>query len=217
MNTLGDSPELGPIFLDHLVYATPTLETTVRYLGDTLGVTPSAGGQHPGRGTRNYLLGLGGVTYLEIIGRDPEQPDFAGTQVFGLDGLAQAQLVGWAIRVSDIGRHIDRARSAGYDPGPASAMSRRLPDGYTLDWQLTHAPESTLPVLIPFLIDWGATRHPSETASVGVTLREFHFESPDTREVQSRLAALAITVRGEAGKNALVATIVGPRGTLTVT
>ncbi|HKC19086.1 MAG TPA: VOC family protein, partial [Candidatus Dormibacteraeota bacterium] len=51
--------------LDHLVLATPDIQSTVDWVAETLGIRPIPGGQHLGVGTRNFLLGLGSGQYLE--------------------------------------------------------------------------------------------------------------------------------------------------------
>src|SRR6476660_4946459 len=72
--------------LDHLVYATPDVEESVRYVAGLTGVWPVEGGRHVGGGTRNYLLGLGGLRYLEIVGPDREQPEPARPLFPGIGG-----------------------------------------------------------------------------------------------------------------------------------
>ena len=79
--------------IDHLVFATPDLETTVGSLTGALGVGPTPGGRHPGLGTRNALLGLGAGAYPVIIGVDAEAPGPPdGPRPFGLDHIADARL-----------------------------------------------------------------------------------------------------------------------------
>ncbi|MFD6156376.1 VOC family protein [Nocardia sp. NPDC060256] len=156
--------------LDHLVLATPDLPDAVATVTRLLGVAPVPGGRHGGRGTRNFLLGLGDGGYLEIIGPDDDQPAPALPRPFGVDGLAEPRLVTWAARVPDIDAAVTEARATGYDPGEASGMSRETPDGQVLRWRLTLAHDHT--GVVPFLIDWGATAHPSESLPQ-VTLRAF--------------------------------------------
>src|SRR5688500_14980783 len=79
--------------VDHLVYASPELQTGVEKIEQILGVRATPGGQHPGRGTRNALLSLGPGVYLEIIGPDTEQPEPAQPRPFGIDELKEPRLV----------------------------------------------------------------------------------------------------------------------------
>jgi hypothetical protein len=199
--------------LDHLVYATPDLEASVAELAGRLGVAPVAGGQHIGHGTRNFLLPFEGMSYLELIGPDPAQPDFAGVRSFGLDTLSTPQLVGWALRVHDIDRFVAEARARGYDPGAVRAMSRRRPDGVVLEWRLTDYPGSEPPVLLPFLIDWGDSPHPASSGEPRATLLDFHIEAREPEALRRDLTALGFTPEVQAGPvYRLVATVRGPSG-----
>jgi|SRR5579875_1239043 len=186
--------------IDHLIYATPDLEETRQALGSRLGFDLTPGGPHVGLGTRNFLLPLQDSTYLELIGPDPEQTDFAGTRPYGIDHLAEPRLVGWAIRVDDIDKAIDEARDRGYDPGPARSMSRRRPDGMLLTWRLTSVPGGKPPILIPFLIDWGDAPHPSTTPGPRAELRDFRIETPSPETVRQVLEALGVTVAVDQGQ-----------------
>jgi catechol 2,3-dioxygenase-like lactoylglutathione lyase family enzyme len=57
--------------LDHLVLGVPDLEQGAAWFEEITGVRPAFGGRHA-TGTANYLVGLGGDRYLEIIGILPE-------------------------------------------------------------------------------------------------------------------------------------------------
>jgi hypothetical protein len=151
--------------IDHIVYATPDLEATVTDLGSRTGIELTPGGRHVGHGTRNYLAGLGDGAYLEVIGPDLEQPPAESPWPFGVDTLDAPVLVAWAVRVNDMDAALRAARTNGWDPGSAAAMGRLRPDGVQLTWMLT---PWTSPH--PFLIDWGRTPHPSESAPPGLRL-----------------------------------------------
>jgi hypothetical protein len=89
--------------MDHIVYAVPRrLMQAVAWFAGLTGVQPVPGGSHHGRGTANFLVGLGAGAYLEIIGPDPHQPQPPGGRWFGIDRLTAPRIVTWAIRTADI-------------------------------------------------------------------------------------------------------------------
>jgi hypothetical protein len=205
---------MNSVHVDHLVYGVSDLDSAARDLAERLGVEPVAGGRHVNRGTHNALLGLGGDSYLEVIAADPAQAPFSGGMPFGLDRAALPRLLGWAVRAPDIERRAVAARERGYDPGAIQAMSRMRPDGVLLEWRLTrHDADVTQGLVVPFLIDWGASPHPSASIPAGVRLVELRAEHPDPAAAAAELEALGAAIAVDAGAEpALVATLDTPRG-----
>ncbi len=201
--------------LDHVVYAVPDLDAAVDDLEQRLGVRATLGGRHPGRGTYNALLSFGGGAYLEIIAPDPEQPDPAAPRSFAVDALTEPLLRTWAAKAPEIDARVRRAREAGYDPGDARAMSRERPDGVTLAWRLTQSGREPGGWLVPFLIDWGESPHPADSAPGGVTLDALRAEHPQPDGVRSMLSALDVELEVEQGPAArLFARLSGPAGSV---
>jgi hypothetical protein len=201
--------------IDHLVYATPDLERGIKQVEQLLGVRATPGGQHPGAGTRNALIGLGDRMYIEIIGPDPDQPNPMRPRRFGIDGLDAPRLVTWAANGADLPRIVEDAKRNGLDLGFVQSGSRRRPDGVMLAWKLTVSPELTAGGVIPFLIDWGATEHPATSLPKGCTLISLRAEHPDVERVNKMLAGIGLDLRVKKGTGpALIATIKTPRGTV---
>lgn len=203
---------------DHLVYATPDLAGTLRRFTDLTGLAPAEGGQHVGRGTRNYLVGLGGRRYLEIIGPDPAQPPPDRQRPFGIDELTTTELVTWAIHPSEIEERVGKAREAGYDPGSIEPLSRRTPTGKLLEWRLTEPASGVRGGIVPFLIDWGATDHPAADDLPAAELLVLAATHPDPPSARAQLAALGVTLDVRAGSaESLTAALDTPRGRVTLT
>ncbi|MER6349418.1 VOC family protein [Streptomyces sp. NPDC001595] len=204
-----------PAHLDHLVLATPDLAAAVAEFARRTGVAPAVGGAHVGLGTRNFLVGLGGRAYLEIIGPDPEQPDPSGPRPFGVDALSGPRTVTWAISTTDLDAAIASARARGHDPGPAHAMSRRTPDGTLLEWRLTNGAAAHPSGLVPFLIDWGASRHPTATDLPVTPLLRLTATAPDPESLRPSLSALDTELVLTEGPVGLSFTVDAPRGPVT--
>src|SRR5262249_24399132 len=144
------------------------------------GVRPVKGGSHVGLGTANYLVGLGGGAYLEILGPDPDQADPTQPRPFGADDLTEPCVATWCIRPPDFDAAIAAAKARGYDPGPAEAMSRRSTEWTLLAWRLTRrGDDSGVDGLVPFLIDWGTTAHPSTANMPTLRLVSMAAEHPE--------------------------------------
>ena len=207
--------------IDHLVYASNDLPSASAAVRERLGATPTPGGHHVGKGTYNELLSLGGSTYLEVIGPDPQQPAPEGPRPFGIDGLTAPALVAWCVRPRrPLAQVIVEARAAGIEMGEVSAMSRRRPDDVLLEWELTHPQlDGPFGLALPFMIDWGQSAHPSDSLSAAVDLVELEVHHPRPDELQAALDIIgvgAIVVVDE-GPPALRATIASPCGNVSLT
>jgi hypothetical protein len=115
------------------------------------------------------------------------------------------------------GRDLDAlaatAAAAGVALGRVLSGSRRRPDGVLLTWRYTDPDASVADRLVPYVIDWGGSPHPSVTAAPGATLVGLRAEHPDAPRVQKMLDALGLGLVVERGhRPSLIATIRGPKG-----
>jgi hypothetical protein len=200
--------------LDHLVYAVPDLAAAVDDFQSRTGLLPAPGGRHLGLGTRNFLVGLGPTSYLEIIGPDLEHPVAVGTSMpFGLEQLIEPRLLTWAVHPPDIDLAGRASAAAGADLGPPAAMSRLTPSGQLLEWELASVVPLPFGGVTPFLIDWGRTVHPaSDPAMPRAVLLEFAGSHPDPAAVRTVLDALGVSLPIRVGPTGLSAVLQTDRG-----
>jgi Glyoxalase-like domain len=154
--------------LDHIIYATPDLNLGIDALERVLGVRATPGGQHPGHGTRNAFIRLGGRTFLEILGPDRDQPRPDRPRWLGIDNLRTPRLNGWAAAESNLDEVVLKAAAAGVKLGDIHQGRRENPDGAALSWRFTDPYTVVADGLVPFFIDWGDSPHPSERGAEGV-------------------------------------------------
>lgn len=204
-----------PAALDHIVWATPQLRSTVEEFTERTGVRPAVGGVHPGFGTRNHLVSLGGAAYLEIVGPDPEGPEPQRPRPFGIDRITEPTVATWVLRPADLDAAVARARARGYDPGAIRPMSRSTADGTLLSWRLTDLDALHPSGLVPFLIDWGGTPHPTESDLPRLTLTGLTLRAPVPEDITGPLAALDTPVEVSTGPRRLSFTVDTPKGPVT--
>lgn len=220
-----DDPQdgVGEAALDHLVLAVPDLEAACAALTRQTGVRPVRGGAHPGRGTRNALLGLrwsGGTRcYLELLGPDPDQVDVPPEKtMLGLGHLGssfQPRVHGWAVRPQHLATTLDRARSLGIDVGEPAAASRITTSGTSLSWEMAVPHPLGLGGLQPFLVDWQGGAHPCDDPMPVLDLLRLDLLHPDPAGAQRTLGALGVRAGVEqADEPRLVATLGSPAGTV---
>ena len=178
--------------LDHLVVAARTIAEGVDWCEATLGVRPTAGGQHLFMGTHNRVFEVSSAafprSYLEIIAIDPTLPAPAQPRWFDLDDPAlQQQLARGPALVHRVDRvdDIDAARVAlladGIDCGAVMQAERGA-----LRWRITLRADGRR---APTLIEW-AGAHPTDAMSAsGVQLDSLNGD-------HLPLSAVFITPRG---------------------
>lgn len=181
--------------VDHVILGIHDLQRGIEELERLTGVRAVYGGAHPGRGTHNALLALGGTQYLEILAPNPED---AGSPpwIEGLEKLASLTPVGWAARSDDLPALQQSLTSQGIETGEIRPGARNQPDGTRLAWKTL---ELTAPSpLLPFFIEWDpATTHPSQTTPQGCRLTGFslHDPAPETLRKPLQAAGLRVEVR----------------------
>ncbi len=198
--------------IDHLVWYCADLAEGDRYFTDRMDRPPAYGGVHPGEGTGNRLLSLSDTAYLEILGRDPAQPESAlAPEIRGLKGHG---LYHWAVGDVDLAGLRGRVQAAGLTGGDLVEGGRTLPDGKWLGWKCFGLHNHPFGALVPFFIDWMESEHPAKTSARGGRLKSIETHSPDARKLRKLYEVIGLEIAvTDAVSPGLSATIESGSGT----
>lgn len=135
--------------IDHVIMTVADVERSADVLAERTGLQALPGGRHPGHGTANRIVPLGG-SYLELMYVD--NPSEAEDSELGRWVERNARygdrLSALCLRVDDIEAVATRIS---HDIEP---MSRESDDGSTLEWRLCGLPSAMSDDRLPFFIQW---------------------------------------------------------------
>jgi hypothetical protein len=222
--------------IDHLVVMAPSLDVGVQWCEATLGITPSAGGEHEKYGTHNRLFKIATpqfpLAYFEIIAINPEAVIPKRLQVtrwFDMDDAVlqktiaqEPRLVHFVSSTDDIKAARHALRTQGIERGQIVHASRKSSKGM-LHWQITVREDGDrlFNGCLPTLIQWGKPDaaeplrlHPRNSLPrSGVTLQSLTLHHPSGPKLQTALDSVGLTgVEVLTGPANLVATLQTPKG-----
>jgi hypothetical protein len=190
-----------PADLDHIILGCSDLEAGIQFVKERTGVRAVFGGVHPGRGTRNALLSLGLMRYLEIMAPDPEQPSTQPQveRLRNLRRLTSPQIVGWVLHTNEIDNIAGRLKSQAISFQPIFSGSRRRSDGRVLNWKmLTLADDRE--GLFPFFIQWSPdSPHPSLDAPAGCQLQRLFATAPNPAGLAAEFQRIGVVLDVKSG------------------
>ena len=230
MTTANTSP-----CVDHLVVLAADLASGVAWCQRTLGITPTAGGEHPLMGTHNRIFNISSPAhpraYLEVIainsGATSARPAGA-RRWFDMDDAALQQqvaqhgpqLIHWVASVPDVAERCAALSGLDIDRGPVLAASRPTPNGL-LQWQITVRDDGLrlMDGCLPTLIQWGAVHPCSSLPASGVQLQQLTLQHPQSATLQAACEAIGVAshvaiTAGDAPQ--LAAQLTTPQGPVTL-
>jgi hypothetical protein len=213
-----------------------TLEAGVAWCEATLGITPSAGGEHEKYGTHNRLFKIASpkhpLAYFEIIAINPDAATAKRSNVarwFDMDDKAlqkavaqEPRLITFVASTDDIKAARHTLRTQEIERGQIVHASRKSNKG-TLNWQITvrEDGERLFNGCLPTLIQWGKPDaaeplrlHPRNSLPrSGVTLQSIAISHPSGAKLQAAYEAIGLQgIAIETGPANITATLQTPKG-----
>ena len=197
--------------IDHIIWACPDLESGIDQFEEMSGVRAVAGGKHPKLGTHNALLHLGNRSYLEIVAPDPNHD--GGPWSRSLQQLTEPILLHWVIARPNLGDYVSGLSGMIGGDNEVDSIARQHPTLGELNWEILLLPQHDYGCLVPFLIDWGDSTHPTDLLEHHCTLRNVRISTPDLPNMMKIASWLAIDAEFiEANEPKLEVWIDSPKG-----
>ncbi len=196
--------------LDHIIWAVRDLDAGAKTFEEMSGVTPSVGGVHPGRGTRNKLVSAGDNMYLEIIAPDPAQmpldPVNKPVQAFAdaISKMASPEVDMFAYSTTDLEAAAETGRQLGLEVVGPIPGQRMTPDGVLIKWSHVDFIGHSFGQFIPFALNWLDSPHPSTTSPKGAVIESVTVEHPRADELRKIYKALGVPAEVVQGQDPVI-------------
>ena len=197
-SAFADEPKIQ---IDHVIWAVPDLDAGANFFKEMSGVTPSVGGVHPGRGTRNQLVSAGDNMYLEVIAPDPAQMPFdpvkKPVQVFAdtISRMVHPEVDMFAYSTTDLEAAAEIGRQLGLEVVGPTPGQRVTPDGVLIKWSHVDFIGHSFGQFIPFALNWLDSPHPSTTSPKGAVIDGITVEHPRADELGRIYEALGVPAK----------------------
>jgi hypothetical protein len=178
----------GRFSFDHIQVAVADLEEAARRFQREHGLTALPGGRHPGRGTANMIVPLGG-SYLELIAVvDRAEAEALPTSMRVARAVSSGRsFATWTVRTDDLDATRAALMEAGWALPPVDPGARRRPDGTEIVWRMQELVADGAFSPLPFLIEWrvepglypGAARARHTSGAQAVTAVRLSHPDPD--------------------------------------
>ena len=178
--------------IDHLVFCVPNLKKAMQQLSDKCGVEVVYGGQHTTKGTENALLNLGNGAYLELLAIDATNTAIAPPRWMGVDVVNRFTFTRWAIKSNDLTTDVAILKKANPLMGEVFTGSRQKTDGSTLRWSMALPLATPAVEMLPFMVDWKDSVHPTASLQAGCELIRLEGTHPNPTLLLATLAALKV-------------------------
>lgn len=199
--------------IDHLVYVVPDLQKGMTELEHRLGCPVIYGGQHLNQGTHNALVNLGNNCYLELLAIDQTNSKISAPRWMGVDIVQEPQLTRWALKSKQLEQDVQILQKANAAMQNIVQGSRQRTDGSILNWEILMPLPQPAVELLPFMVDWQDSIHPTESLDTHCQLVELKATHPNPLTLQTILQQLQAPLTVTLGTTIRLQAIIDcPRG-----
>jgi len=203
--------------IDHIVYCCKKLESGINYISDLTGIEATYGGRHLTKGTHNAIFKISPHAYFEILAPDPANSNINPPRWMGIDLIEKSRITRWAIKTKNINAQSKALSNYKLEYGNVQKGSRALEDGSMLQWQLTDPLTNPAVEVVPFLLDWKDSVHPSTSLEQHCSITNITITHPESTAINDVLRQLELKLSYiKDSESTIIIELDTPKGIVTI-